>query len=139
MKTKFLRKKNRKIKSEINITPLTDVSLMLLSIFMLTTPLLVQSGLNIELPRVKNVEKANTPSNIEVLIDKNGDIFIGKNKFDIPSFETELKNKLKNADGSVIIKADKNVRYEIIMKVIDISKKNGVKKIALGIETELEP
>lgn len=134
---KRLNRKKRKLKSEINITPLTDVSLMLLSIFMLTTPLLVQSGLNIELPKVRNVEKQTTPKNIEVLIDKNGDIFIGKKKIDFSSLEIELKNKVKNSDETLIIKADKNIKYEIIMKIIDVSKKSGIKKIALGVETEI--
>ncbi len=132
-----IKRKKRKIKSEINITPLTDVSLMLLSIFMLTTPLLVQSGLNIDLPKMKHVEKEATPSNVEVFIDNEGNIFIGRNKFEISTFEVELRKRIKNSEASLIVKADKNVKYEIIMKVIDIAKKSGIKKIALGVETEI--
>lgn len=130
-------RRKKKIKSEINITPLTDVSLMLLSIFLITTPLMVQSGLNIELPKLKNVEKNFSAQHIEVSIDNNGNIFLGNKKLNITDFEIELKNKVKDKDESTIfIKADKNIRYELLMKVIDISKKAGVKKVALGVETE---
>jgi len=130
-------RRKKKIKSEINITPLTDVSLMLLSIFLITTPMMVQSGLNIELPKLKNVEKNFNTQHIEVSIDNNGNIFLDNKKLNITDFEIELKNKVKDKDEStVFIKADKNIRYELLMKVIDISKKAGVKKIALGVETE---
>ncbi len=130
-------RRKKKIKSEINITPLTDVSLMLLSIFLITTPLMVQSGLNIELPKVKNVEKNFNTQHIEVSIDNNGNIFLDNKKLNITNFEIELKNKVKDKDEStVFIKADKNIKYELLMKVIDISKKAKVKKIALGVETE---
>ncbi|MEJ5285462.1 MAG: ExbD/TolR family protein [Brevinematia bacterium] len=130
-------RRKKKIKSEINITPLTDVSLMLLSIFLITTPLMVQSGLNIELPKLKNVEKNFNTQHIEVSIDNSGNIFLDDKKLNITDFEIELKNKVKDKDEStVFIKADKNIKYELLMKVIEISKKAEVKKIALGVETE---
>jgi biopolymer transport protein ExbD len=132
------RKRKYNIRSEINITPLTDVSLMLLSIFMLTTPLLVQSGLNIELPKVKSAQQNLKESFAEVIIDKEGNITIDNQTVSPDVLKSVLKTKLdKNENLSVIIKADKNVRYEYIMKVIDFSKQAGIKKIALGVETEI--
>ena len=132
------RKRKYNIRSEINITPLTDVSLMLLSIFMLTTPLLVQSGLNIELPKVKSAQQNLKESFAEVIIDKEGNITIDNQTVSPDVLKSVLKTKLdKNENLSVIIKADKNVRYEYIMKVIDVSKQAGIKKIALGVETEI--
>jgi len=132
------RKKKYNIRSEINITPLTDVSLMLLSIFMLTTPLLVQSGLNIELPKVKSAQQNLKESFAEVIIDKEGNITIDNQAVSPDVLKSVLKTKLdKNENLSVIIKADKNVKYEYIMKVIDVSKQAGIKKIALGVETEI--
>ncbi len=130
-------KKKRKIKSEINITPLTDVSLMLLSIFLITTPLMVQSGLNVELPKVKNVEKNFNTKSIEIVIDNSGKIYVDKKIANLTELEKEIKSKAKE-NTSVLIKADKESKYDLIMKVIDISKRAGVTKFALGVETEIE-
>ncbi|MCX7821162.1 MAG: biopolymer transporter ExbD [Brevinematales bacterium] len=132
-----MKRMRKKIKSEINITPLTDVSLMLLSIFLITTPMMVQSGLNIELPKLKNVEKNFHNKNIELNIDNNGNIFIDNKRLNLINLEDELKQKIKDTNETIIfIKADKNIKYELLMKVIDTSKKAGVKKIALGVEID---
>ncbi len=133
-----MKKIKRKIRSEINITPLTDVSLMLLSIFLITTPLMVQSGLNIDLPKVKNVEKNFNTKNIELIIDNNGNIFLENKKLEFGILELELRNRINNYnEATIFIKADRNIKYELLMKVIDISKKAGVKKVALGVETDV--
>ncbi len=118
--------------SEINVTPFVDVMLVLLVVFMITAPLL-SAGVKIELPdaKAKAFQKQdNTP--VEVTIDNNGDIYFGDNQTN----EAELIKTLRHIAGKstnqqVYVKADTNVDYGRVMKIMVLINKSGLSKIAL--------
>jgi biopolymer transport protein ExbD len=126
------RKKNTAI-SEINITPFTDVVLVLLIIFMITTPMLMQPGIKVNLPKTQ-ISDSEDPSNIEVLISKNGYIYAqGKQICDSNVADVMRILISSHPDKAVIIKGDKEVQYDCIIQFMDKAKKAGVTKFALAV------
>jgi biopolymer transport protein ExbD len=126
--------KRGRISSEINITPFTDVVLVLLVIFMITTPLLVQTGIQVKLPKVAQAE-TDESENITVMINSSGEIFLNGKKTDPENLKSNLTAQLANKpDQTVIVKADKEAKYDFVVNVIDIAKQSGAKKFALGVE-----
>jgi len=120
--------------SEINITPFTDVVLVLLVIFMITTPLILQSGIKVQLPKASSAE-AESARNVIVTIAPSGDIYIDKRRLSLAEFRSELEARLTNRpDSAVIIRGDKEVKYDAVIQVIDAAKQAGVKKFALSVE-----
>ena len=69
-------KNKRKVVADINITPFTDVVLVLLIIFMITTPMLSQHSLKINLPKAENTQQTEEAKNIEISIDKDGFVYL---------------------------------------------------------------
>jgi len=126
--------KRGRITSEINITPFTDVVLVLLIIFMMTTPLLFQPEIKIKLPTAKKAE-TETDKTVNVMIDTLGAIYIDNTKVDLEGLKAVIASKVASRpDIPVIIKADKEVKYDVVMQTIDASKQAGAKVFALGVE-----
>ncbi len=126
--------KREKLMAEINITPFTDVVLVLLIIFMITTPMLVHSGLKLELPKAEKAE-TNPEKNIEIQIDKEGRIFAGSAQVTLAQLKERITARLlENPDTPVVINGDKNVRYNDVIEVIDASRESGAKRFALSVE-----
>jgi len=116
--------------ADINITPLVDVVLVLLIIFMVTTPMLVK-GIKVNLPKTStssiNIEKKD----IVISIDKKGNYYIDK----VLVKDNALKDFLKShRNKEVIIKSDKSVAYGIVVKLIDIVKTSGISRVGLATE-----
>jgi biopolymer transport protein ExbD len=131
-----LKRKRNIVISEINITPFTDIVLVLLIIFMITTPMLMQPDIKINLPKTQISDSGDT-SNIEVLISKNGYIYVqGKQIHD--SNVTDVMRILISSqpDKAVIIKGDREVQYDCIIQFIDKAKKAGVTKFALAVDKQ---
>jgi len=119
--------------AEINITPFTDVVLVLLIIFMIATPFIYQSSMKVQLPQVSKSEE--TSRDIIITINAQGDVFLEDKKLDLESLKYRLTAMVKNKpDTSVIINGDKNVRYDSVMQVMDVLTRSGVKNPGLGIE-----
>lgn len=119
--------------SEINVTPLVDVFLVLLIIFMVTTPML-QQGIDVQLPR-------ETATNIEaqerdtVIITKDRRVYLNERRITLSDLHERLKQKVALDKGSeVFLRADKNVPYGFVVKVMANIKRAGVEK--LGMVTE---
>ena len=128
-------KGKNKIVSDINITPLTDIILVLLIIFMITTPMLSQNSMKINLPKSENVEQTQENKTIEITIDKNGLVYLEKNQYHIELLQDAIENVVKQyPDRPIVIKGDKDVRYDVVVQVIDKSKKAGATKFALALE-----
>jgi len=119
--------------SEINITPFTDVVLVLLIIFMIATPFIYQSSMKVQLPQASKSEEASR--DIIITINAQGDVFWEDKKLDLESLKYKLTAMVKSKpDTSVIINGDKNVKYDSVMQVMDVLTRSGVKNPGLGIE-----
>ena len=122
-----------KIMAEINITPFTDVVLVLLIIFMIATPFIYQSSMNVQLPQASKSEE--TTRDMIVTISSRGEIFLDNTKMDLNTLKTKLSSAVRSKPNtSVIINGDKNVRYDSVIQVMDVLTKSGVKNPGLGIE-----
>ncbi|MCX5779071.1 MAG: biopolymer transporter ExbD [Elusimicrobia bacterium] len=128
--------KRGRVMAEINITPFTDVVLVLLIIFMITTPMLVQPGIKIKLPKA-NAAETDSDKNITITINSLGEVFLENKHIDITLLKERLVAKLYNRqDMPVVVKGDKEVKYDTVIKIIDIAKQAGAKKFALAVEIQ---
>ena len=119
--------------AEINITPFTDVVLVLLIIFMIATPFIYQSSMNVELPQASTSEE--TTRDVIVTINAKGEVFLDNKKMDLNTLKIRLSAAVRSKpDTSVIINGDKNVRYDAVVQVMDVLTRAGVKNPGLGIE-----
>jgi biopolymer transport protein ExbD len=122
-----------KLMAEINITPFTDVVLVLLIIFMIATPFIYQSSINVQLPQSSKSEE--TSRDIIITINAQGEVFLEDAKLDLDTLKYKLTARVRSKpDASVIINGDKNVRYDSVMQVMDVLTRSGVKNPGLGIE-----
>ncbi|MDR1196327.1 MAG: biopolymer transporter ExbD [Endomicrobium sp.] len=127
-------RKRNKVMSEINITPFTDVILVLLIIFMITTPMLMQPGIKVNLPKTQTTDNEDT-SNIEVLISPEGYVYMNGKQIHESNVEATIKNLLAASPNKpVVIKADKDVKYDYVIKFMDVSKKAGATRFALAVD-----
>ena len=131
-----MRRAKRRLMNEINVVPYIDVMLVLLVIFMITAPL-VNSG-QIELPQIgKSVKPAIAPLEVIIKADKGlaiRDLALTttERKVNRDELIAVIKKKQeKNKDQPVVIAADKNVRYEEVIKMMDILQKQRVTKVGL--------
>ena len=127
------------IMSDINITPLVDIMLVLLITFMLVSTLVDFSAINVELPKAATGEDAKIES-IAVVVTKAGQYFVAGNP--VNSFD-ELKETLKskkeqNPRIQTIISADKNVSHGHVVKIIDLVRKLDISKFAISVELSEE-
>jgi biopolymer transport protein TolR len=127
------RMRKSKLMAEINITPFTDVVLVLLIIFMIATPFIYQSSMKVQLPRASKSEE--TSRDIIITINAQGDVFLEDAKVDLETLKYKLMAMMRRkSDASVIVNGDKNVRYDSVIQVMDILTRSGVKNPGLGIE-----
>jgi biopolymer transport protein TolR len=131
------RNRNRdtnRLVSEINVTPLVDVILVLLIIFMVTAPML-QMGIDVNLPRVKSKSVDVNEEKLVLTINKQEDIFINNYKTTLPELGAKLENIFKSRiEREVFMRADKEVPYGFVIQVMSEVRKAGVDK--LGMITE---
>ena len=120
--------------AEINITPFTDVLLVLLIIFMVAATAVMQNGFNINLPKAMTKEEANN-SNIVISIQKTGAVYVGSKQMTDPELLPYL-SRLKKAKATdrVIIMADGEVPYAKVIAVMDKAKEAELNNIALATE-----
>lgn len=121
----------RKLLSQINVTPFVDVMLVLLVIFMITAPMLEQ-GIDLDLPEVKAAAIKPSSEPLTISINKKGTIYISNKKTTIKALKTKLTAiKKRMPDQSIILKADKNVKYGRVAETIAAVKEAGIIKIAM--------
>jgi len=120
--------------SEINVTPLVDVILVLLIIFMVTAPML-QMGIDVNLPRVKAKTVDVGEEKLILTINNKQDIFINRYKTSIDDLKIKLENIFTNRiDRELFMRADEKVPYGFVVQVMSEVRKAGVDK--LGMITE---
>lgn len=123
--------------SDINVTPLVDVMLVLLVIFMVTAPMLF-SGIDLKLPKTQKVNNVGLRPELVILsITETEQFFLGKNPVTSKDLVPAILKELKASKTEVIyLRADYNLRYEKVAKLIANLKKAGVSNIALVTEVE---
>ena len=127
------RRRKSRVMAEINITPFTDVVLVLLIIFMIATPFIYQSSMKVNLPQGSTNDELN--KDIIITINSREDVYLDDTKLDLDTLRNRLMVMVGNEPHiSVIVNGDKNVRYDSVMQVLDVLKQSGVRNQALGIE-----
>ena len=125
------------LQSEINVTPMVDIMLVLLIIFMVVTPLL-QSGVSVALPKdMRNPEEDKNiikESSLVVAITKDNEYFVGKDKIEIADLKDKVTKAMENKepqDRIVYIKADVGANYGSVVEVINSIRQAGIDQIGL--------
>lgn len=130
------RPRSQRLVAEINITPFTDVILVLLIIFMITTPLFLQSGIKVNLPKV-TVSSMQMEKQLVLTITGDNQYFLNEKRVYLSTLPQELKSRLASReDRLLVIKADKTVLHGTVVKVMDVAKQSGVDKLAIATEVE---
>lgn len=115
---------------------LTDIVMLLLIFFLLTSQFVIQTGVKIKLPGAKNNEQV-APAKMVVTITEQGNIFLGSEQIGIDKLAGKLELAKQNTkENNLIIRADKSVKIDLIIRVIDAAKGIGIDKFT--IETEKE-
>jgi len=131
------RNEGAKISSDINVTPMVDVMLVLLIIFMVVTPML-QKGVSVDMAKVNNpapMDDADKEDALLVSITRDGKVYFGTDQITIDNLTTKVKDRLANKPSkTVYVKADMRTRYGGVVQVVDGVRAAGVDD--LGLLTE---
>jgi biopolymer transport protein ExbD len=129
-------KVNSKRKPVINITSLIDVLFLLLIFFMVSSTFLEQPGIKLELPRAQSAV-ATEQQEYTLFLDKNGEMFLNEDKVTLDNLEKQLKEVLPNMkEKALILKADQDASHGMVVRVMDIAKQSGIKKLIIGTKLE---
>jgi biopolymer transport protein TolR len=120
--------------SEINVTPIVDVMLVLLIVFMVTAPLMT-SGVNVDLPKTNAAPVAQDATPITVSIAADGKVYLGDDAMDLPDLVAKLQAASQNQpDRRIFVRGDKDVPYGRIIEVMGTITQGGFTKVALLAE-----
>ena len=116
--------------SEINVTPLVDVVLVLLIIFMVTAPVL-QSGIEVSVPKTRTVKEI-TEERLVISVDKQQRVFLGNDPININEIASKLRQKIRDPQHqSIFIRADENVPFGAFATVMDAVKQSGITNVSI--------
>jgi biopolymer transport protein TolR len=118
--------------SEINMVPFIDIVLVLLIIFMITAPIL-QSGIELDVPKTKSVKEINEKKGV-VSIDKKQGIYLGNDPVNVHDLGNRVHSQLKKANEGVFLRCDETVPFGIFASVIDALKQSGIANISIVTE-----
>ena len=126
--------KRRRLIAEMNLVPLIDVSLILVIIFMVLTPILVHHQLTVRLPHAVSGESAPSDTAVTVQITKSGVVTVEGAAVHWENLERELTLRLpKSAGKTLLVQADRGVPVEKVVTVLDIAKRLGVGRLGVGV------
>lgn len=128
--------------AEINVTPMADIMIVLLIIFMVITPML-QKGVDVKLPHASNThERKEEQKTITVAIKKNTETFFGgtkmENRADLVPLIKEKLEEAAEGERMIYLKADQELPYGEVMAVMDVVREAGVEEIALIADPKVE-
>jgi biopolymer transport protein TolR len=122
---------NDALMSEINVTPFVDVMLVLLIIFMVTAPMMVQ-GLDVDLPTATAAPLTASEDHLIISVDKDRNVYLNNQEVSVAFLTEKLGAILENLDSdAVYLKADKQVPYGVVVHVMAQIKKAGVKSLGM--------
>jgi biopolymer transport protein TolR len=122
--------------SGINITPFTDVVLVLLVIFMIATPLLIRSEIKVNLPKTASADSAAQRS-VVVTLDPAGALTVDGAAATLATLKAVLAAAVaKRPDAPVIVMGDKDVRYDLVVQVLDAARAAGVSRLSLAVQVK---
>jgi biopolymer transport protein ExbD/biopolymer transport protein TolR len=128
------RNEGAKVNSDINVTPMVDVMLVLLIIFMVVTPML-QHGVTVDMAKVNNPEAmpdADKEDALLVAVMRDGKIFFGTDPIKVDDLTQKIKDRLANkTDKRVFIKADARAKFGSVVEVVDNVRSAGVDQLGL--------
>jgi biopolymer transport protein TolR len=116
--------------SEINVTPLVDVMLVLLIIFMVTAPML-QTGIDVQLPETRAATSEDPRSDIVISISREGILSYGSQPINLSTLGARLKKDVKSPKDAIYLRADKDVKWSSIVSVMDAIRGAGFSEIKL--------
>jgi biopolymer transport protein ExbD len=130
-------KRTAVVNSNINVTPMVDVMLVLLIIFMVITPML-QKGVSVDMARTNSpapMPDADKEDSILVSVQRDGAVYFGSDKINPDELTTKVKDRLTNkTDKRVFIKADQRARYGKVVEIVDDIRSAGVDEVGLLTE-----
>lgn len=131
--------KTRTVMAEINMVPFIDITLILLIIFMVMSPLLVQMQLTVDLPKSQSVNTQAEDDVIRIEVQKNGTITVQNKQLVFKNLERELILRMGKANKkTILVQADKNVPIQQVVSVFDVAKKLGAAKLGIGVLSKSE-
>ena len=126
--------RHSELMGEINMVPFIDITLILLIIFMVMTPFIVQSQLNVDLPSASAVNTVTESNVIRVEIAKNGQDKVQDRAVSLDNLEHELTLRLgRSREKTILVQADRDVPIQKVVTVFDIAKKLGAAKLGIGV------
>ena len=124
--------------SDINMTPLVDVMLVLVVIFIITAPLMT-SAIKLDLPKTEAAKPVDAPKFVAVIVDKTGQIFLNDQVTNLAQLtDSLLKTAQVNKDTEVQLRADEAVPYGKVVEVMGVAHKAGLNRIGFVAEAKTE-
>ncbi len=128
------RNEGKKVNSDINVTPMVDVMLVLLIIFMVITPML-QKGVSVDMAKVNSpnpMPDADKEDALLVAVQRDGKVFFGTDVIDVNQLTDKVKDRLANrTDKRVFLKADARAKFGAVVEVVDNVRAAGVDQLGL--------
>jgi len=126
--------------TEINVTPLVDVMLVLLIIFMVTATYIVNQSINVNLPKASTGDAIQT-KNLSFVLDKAGTLYLNGETIQFEDIGARVaQEKSKDAPGNLqaLIAADRDTPHGLVVKLIDAVRKNGISDFAINVEADTQ-
>jgi biopolymer transport protein ExbD len=116
--------------AELNVTPLVDVMLVLLVIFIVTAPMIVPQSMKVNLPKTQAVAQQDQAKNVQLVVEANGQLTFQGNTINDQQLASELKQQSSTPQFQLQVSADKAVPYGRVAEIMAIAQSSGVTKIS---------
>ncbi|MBX3201857.1 MAG: biopolymer transporter ExbD [Labilithrix sp.] len=126
--------------TEINVTPLVDVVLVLLVLMMVTATSLAQKTIQVELPKARSGDADSAKKPLMVAVDESGALYVDADRLDEPGVRARAREAVaRDADVSAVLAADGRARHEVVVHALELLRGERVAKIAIVVRAEGAP